>query len=429
MLSIRNINARHMLRSLYERNYRIFFVGQGLSGIGTWTQNIAMSWLVYRLTDSAWMLGLTAFMGQIPNFMLAPVAGVWIDRRPKNRVLLMTQILSLIQSLLLAWFTLSGRIEIWQVLCLSFFLGCINAVDVPARHAVIVELTTEPDNKQNAIAINSVTYNTARLLGPAVAGILVPLLGEGVCFLLNGLSYFISVLSLLLLKITPATAARRRENVLQCFREGFSYTFGQKPLRDLLLLLGIVSLTAAPYAVLLPVFITKHLAGEAGIFGYLMAVSGFGSLAGAAFLASRSTFFGLDRLVAAAAALIGVSLAGFMFAYSLWFCTLLMLGLGVGFALHIVGGNMLLQSMVDDSLRGRVMSFYTMILMGVGPAGNLLAGAAVNRFGVVATFVMGGICCIVSALLFFHNISMFRKQACPIYVKAGTLSSHDQCRF
>ncbi len=429
MVSIHNVNAKHMLRALYDRNYRIFVTGQGLSAIGIWIQNVAMSWLIYRLTGSAWMLGLAAFTSQIPNFMLAPVAGVWIDRWPKHRVLTMTQALSLIQSLLLVWLTLTGRIEMWQILSLSLFSGCINAFDVPARHAATAEMMAKPSDKQNAIAINSITYNTARMLGPSLAGILIPLIGEEICFLLNSVSYCISVLSLLLLKFKQGTPERRHENISQLFREGFDYTFGQRPLRNILLLLGIVSLTAGPYAVLLPVFVTQYLTGGAGTLGYLMAMSGFGSLIGAAFLTARSTFFGFDKLVAAAAALIGISLVSFMFARSLWFCTLLMFCLGLGFVLQIVGSNTLLQSMVDDSLRGRIMSFYTMILMGIGPIGSLLAGALVNRFGVVFTFVAGGICCIIGALLFFRNISTFRKQACPIYVKAGTLSSYDQCRF
>lgn len=429
LLSGHNGNASHVLRALHDRNYRIFFAGQGLAATGVWIQNIAMSWLIYRLTDSAWMLGLTAFASQIPNFLLAPAAGVWIDRWPKNKVLIATQTLSFIQSLLLVWLTLSGRIEMWQVLCLSFFTGCVNAFDVPAKHAATAEMMANPDDKQNAIAINSITYNTARMLGPSLAGILIPLIGEGLCFLLNSVSYFIAVVSLLLLRIRQESVKQCQENVFQRFQEGFTYTFGQKPLRSILLLLGIVSLTAAPYTVLLPVFVTKYISGGAGTLGYLMAVAGLGSLFGAAWLATRPTFFGFDKLVAAAAALIGTSLVAFMAARNLWLCTLLMFCLGLGFVIQIVASNTLLQSMVDNSLRGRIMSFYTMILIGIGPIGSLLAGALVSRFGVISTFVAGGICCIAGAVLFYRNIPAFRKQACPIYVKAGTLSSYDQCRF
>lgn len=428
-MSITATHAKTMLRALCDRNYRIFFAGQGLSGIGTWTQNIAMSWLIYRITDSAWMLGLVAFMSQIPNFMLAPVAGIWIDRWPKYRILIITQVLSLIQALLLAWLTLSGRIKIDHVLFLSLFLGSINAFDVPARHAITAEMMKNPSDKQNAIAINSISYNAARLLGPSLAGILIPLIGEGFCFLLNGASYFVSIVSLLLLKVKQTTGEGRHENLVKCFKEGFWYTFGQKPLRNILLLLGLVSLTAMPYTVLLPIFVTKFLVGDARMLGYLMAVSGFGSMVGAAYLATRSTFQGLDKMVAFATALIGFSLVSFVFIHSLWLCMILMFCLGVGFLLQIVGSNTLLQSMVDDSLRGRIMSFYTMVLMGVAPIGNLLAGYLVNKFGLVPTFVGGGVCCIIGALFFIKNISIFRRQACPIYVKSGSLDSYDQCRF
>lgn len=418
-----------MIRALYNRNYRVFFIGQGLSAAGTWTQNIAMSWLIYRLTDSAWMLGLVAFASQIPNFLLAPVAGVWVDRLPKQRVLIATQILSLIQALALTILTLAGNIEIWHILSLSLFLGCINAIDVPARHAMTVQMVTKQEDKHNALALNSVTYNMARLLGPTAAGILIPIIGEGLCFLLNSMSYLVSILSLAVLKIKENQRPVCQDNVFQSFIEGYSYTFGQLPLRNILLLLGVVSLTGIPYVVLLPIFAAQNLAGGAGTLGLLMAISGFGSVVGALFLASRLTFLGLDKLLAVASALIGISLTCFVFASTVWFSSILMFCLGIGFILQIVGSNTLLQSMVDDSLRGRVMSFYTMILMGVGPFGSLLSGALASKIGVVYTLTAGGICCLAGAALFIKNISVFRIKACPIYVQAGSLSSHDECRF
>ncbi|MDF2875063.1 MAG: Antiporter protein, partial [Sporomusa sp.] len=261
---------KNMLKALYNRNYQIFFTGQGLSIIGTWIQNIALSWLIYRLTDSAFMLGLVAFMGQIPNFFLAPFAGVWIDRWSKRNVLVVTQLLSLIQAALLAWLTLENRLEIAHVLSLSLLLGSITAFDVPARNAISVEMMDTQDERQNAIALNSVTYNMARLLGPAAAGVLIPVIGEGYCFLLNVASYFISVLSLGALRLRVIQHEKQPDNMLQQFQAGYAYTFKQLPLRNILILLGIISLTAMPYTVLLPVFVTQKLGASAGAMGFLL---------------------------------------------------------------------------------------------------------------------------------------------------------------
>lgn len=419
----------YMLKALYNRNYRIFFAGQGLSIIGTWMQNVALSWLIYRLTDSALMLGLVAFMGQIPNFILAPFAGVWIDRASKRNVLVATQVLSLIQALLLAWLTIANRIEIWHILSLSLFLGCINAFDVPTRNAITVSMVETQEERQNSIALNSVTYNMARLLGPSAAGILIPLIGEGVCFLLNGASYVISVISLIALRLKPTQSERRSDNMLQQFTEGYAYTFKQLPLRNILVLLGIVSLTALPYTVLLPMFVAHNLKASAGVMGYLLAVSGCGSLIGALFLASRTEFQGLEKLLSAAGAVLGVGLLAFMLPSSLSLATVLMFLLGIATLIQIVGSNTLLQCMVNDDMRGRVMSFYTMTLMGVGPIGSLMAGALANQIGVTYTLAIGGVCTIAGAIFFARNISVFRVQACPIYVQSGSLSSHEECRF
>jgi MFS family permease len=420
---------KNMLKALYNRNYQIFFTGQGLSIIGTWIQNIALSWLIYRLTDSAFMLGLVAFMGQIPNFFLAPFAGVWIDRWSKRNVLVVTQLLSLIQAALLAWLTLENRLEIAHVLSLSLLLGSITAFDVPARNAISVEMMDTQDERQNAIALNSVTYNMARLLGPAAAGVLIPVMGEGYCFLLNVASYFISVLSLGALRLRVIQHEKQPDNMLQQFQAGYAYTFKQLPLRNILILLGIISLTAMPYTVLLPVFVTQKLGASAGAMGFLLAVSGCGSLLAAIGIAARSGFQGLEKLLIVAATTIGCGLIGFMLPASLWFAGILMFMLGVGFLIEVVGSNTLLQCMVDDSMRGRVMSFYTMTLMGIGPIGSLLAGFLASQIGVIYTLALGGVCSLAGAVFFARNLDVFRRQACPIYVKSGSLSSRDDCHF
>ena len=419
----------NIIKALYNRNYRIFFTGQGLSVIGTWMQNIALSWLSYRLTDSALILGLVAFMGQIPNFVLAPFAGVWIDRLGKRNVLVVTQMFSLIQASLLAWLTLRNRIGIEHILFLSLFLGCVNAFDVPARHAISAEMMDTQEERQNAIALNSVTYNMARLLGPSLAGILIPLLGEGYCFLLNVVSYCISLVSLLALRLRAVSSKQVHNNMLEHFKEGYAYTFKQLPLRNILLLLGIISLTAMPYTVLLPVFVAKNLHANAGTMGFLMAVSGCGSLLAALVIAARSEFQGLEKLLVVAATTIGVALIGFMLPTSLWLSTVLMFILGIGFLIQVVGSNTLLQCMVNDSMRGRVMSFYTMILMGIGPMGSLFAGFLTSQIGVVYTLALGGVCSLAGAFYFGRHLSVFRVQACPIYVRSGSLSSKDECRF
>ncbi len=421
--------SKNIIKALYNRNYQIFFAGQGLSIIGTWMQNIALSWLIYRLTDSAFMLGLVAFVGQIPNFVLSPFAGVWVDRWGKRSVLVATQVFSLIQASLLAWLTLTDRIDVNYILYLSLFLGCISAFDLPARNAITVEMMDSQEERQNAIALNSVTYNLARLLGPSAAGILIPIIGEGYCFLLNVASYFISIISLIALRLQPIVAEQRTANMFEHFQEGYAYTFKQLPLRNILLLLGIVSLTAMPYTVLLPVFVSQHLGASAGTLGFLMAVSGCGSLLGAIGIAARSEFQGLEKLLVVAASLIGGGLISFLLPGGVWFAAAVMFVLGVGFLIQVVGSNTLLQCMVDDSMRGRVMSFYTMILMGIGPFGSLLAGFLASQIGVIYTLVLGGVCSLAGAAYFARHLSVFRVQACPIYVQSGSLSSRDQCRF
>ncbi|QDR81614.1 MFS transporter [Sporomusa termitida] len=419
----------NMLKALSNRNYQIFFTGQGLSIIGTWIQNIAVSWLIYRLTDSALMLGLVAFAGQIPNFVLAPFAGVWIDRWRKRTVLIVTQIFSLAQAALLAWLTLAGQLEIGHILFLSLLLGCVTAFDVPARNAISVEMMAKQEERQNAIALNSVTYNLARLLGPAAAGILIPVIGEGNCFLLNAASYFISILSLVALRLPAGSPRQQALAMRQEFYAGYTYTFKQLPLRNILVLLAIISLTAMPYTVLLPILVTQTLGASAGTMGYLLAVSGLGSVLAAIGMTARKEFQGLEKLLVVAATAIGIGLLCFMLAGNIWLDSILVFILGVGFLILVVGSNTLLQCMVDDSMRGRVMSFYTMTLMGIGPIGSLLAGWLAGQLGVIHTLALGGVCSLAGAFFFGSNLSVFRAQACPIYVRAGSLPSQEDCRF
>lgn len=416
-------------RALGNRNYRRFFCGQGVSAIGTWAQNIAMSWLVFQLTGSGWMLGIIAFLSQIPNFFLSPVAGVLVDRWVKRKVLLTTQSLSFIQAGILTILTFSQLLETWHLFVLSLLLGCINAFDVPARHAITAELVDNKEDKTNAIALNSISYNIARFIGPSVAGALIPLVGEGMCFLLNTFGYFLAVLSLLSLHPRILASSRQQESFFACFRQGYQYTFGQFPLKLVLILLGIVSLMGTPYIVLLPMYVVQNLHSGAEQLGLLMAVSGLGSLVGAVFLAARTTFQGLEKLLSIAASLIGLGLMLLAFTNAVYVSLIAMFVIGLGLIFAIVGSSTLLQCMVDDSLRARVMSFYTMTFMGIGPVGSLLAGGLAQSAGTTYTLLAGGLACLCGAAYFFAHLSAFRVQACPIYVNSGNLDSVEQCKF
>lgn len=416
-------------RALDNRDYRRFFIGQGVSAIGTWTQNIAMSWLVFQLTGSGWMLGIIAFLSQIPNFFLSPVAGVLVDRWPKRRVLLTTQALSLLQAGVLTALTLTGLLATWHILALSLLLGCINAFDVPARHAITAELVANKDDKTNAIALNSISYNIARFAGPSLAGLLIPLVGEGLCFLLNTAGYLLALLSLWSLRPRVPTSPRQRESFIESFKQGYEYTFGQFPLKLVLGLLAVVSLMGTPYIVLLPMYVVQNLHAGADRLGLLMAMSGLGSLAGAIFLAARAEFQGLEKLLAAAAALIGLGMALLAYTDAVHSALAAMFLLGLGLIFAVVGSSTLLQCMVDDALRARVMSFYTMTFMGIGPVGSLLAGGLAQSVGTTYTLLAGGLACLCGAAYFFAHLSAFRVQACPIYVNSGNLDSVEQCKF
>jgi MFS family permease len=419
----------NVLRTLKNRNYLLLFMGQGISAVGTWTQNIAMSWLLFRMTDSAWMLGIIAFLSQIPSFFLAPIAGVWVDRWSKRKVLLVTQLLSLLQAGVLTILTIKGAIASWELLILSFLLGCVNSLDLPARHAITPELIDGQEDKANAIALNSVMYNIARLVGPALAGILIPIIGEAMCFLLNAVSYLFAIITLVYIRPRIGKQDAKQSNFWKGFKEGYYYTFGQLPLRLIISFLAVISLMGMPYTVLLPVYVVQDLHLGADWLGFFMATSGLGSLFGAILLTGRDSFQGLEKLLCVAGLLIGAGLC-ILFLVKLVYATFFsMFFIGLGLIFAIVGSNTLLQSMADDSLRARVMSFYTMAFMGIGPIGSLVAGAFAQRFGVSVTILVGGIACLLGSLYFLKYLKVFRVQACPIYVNSGNLESMEQCRY
>ena len=411
-----------MLRALGNKNYRLFFSGQSISLIGTWMTRIATSWLVYRLTGSAFMLGVVGFAGQIPSFLLAPFAGVLVDRWNRHRLLVATQVLALLQSLALAVLTLTGLIKISHVIVLSVFQGLINAFDMPARLAFVVEMVEKREDLANAIALNSSMVNAARLLGPSIGGVVIAAVGEGWCFMTDAISYVAVIASLLAMTITPRMiSATNDANIFQQLREGWTYAVHFAPIRNVLLLLALVSLVGMPYTVLMPVFANEILHGGPSTLGLLMAASGVGALIGALFLASRKTVLGLGKFIPLMAAAFGAGLIAFSFTRVLWLSLLLMVVTGLGFMVQMAASNTVLQTIVEEDKRGRVMSFYTMAFMGTAPFGSLLAGSVAERIGAPHTLLFGGIGCILGAIWFATTLPGLRRDVRPIYVKIGIL--------
>ncbi|MDX6693457.1 MAG: hypothetical protein QOF02_1060 [Blastocatellia bacterium] len=411
-----------MLRALGHRNYRLFFSGQSISLIGTWMTRIATSWLVYRLTGSALLLGIVGFAGQVPSFALAPFAGVLVDRWNRHRLLVVTQVLALVQSLALAVLALTGLINIWHVIFLSIFQGLINAFDMPARQAFVVEMVEKREDLANAIALNSSMVNAARLVGPSLGGVIIATVGEGWCFMIDAISYIAVIASLLAMKITPRMTRRIDEaNIWQQLREGWTYAFRFAPIRDVLILLALISLVGMPYTVLMPVFANEVLHGGPNTLGLLMAASGVGALIGAMFLAARKTVLGLGKYIPLTAGAFGAGLIAFSFSRTLWLSLLLMVVTGLGFMVQMAASNTVLQTIVEEDKRGRVMSFYTMAFMGTAPFGSLLAGSAAERIGAPHTLLYGGIGCLLGALWFAKSLPALRRDVRPIYVRIGVL--------
>ena len=410
-----------IFRSLQYRNYRLFFSGQSISLIGTWMQRIAMPWLVYHMTGSAFLLGVVSFAGQIPTFLLAPVAGVLTDKFSRYRVLLITQIFSLLQAMILAILALTGIMQIWHLIVLSIVLGCINAFDVPSRHSFVVEMVEKKEDLGNAIALNSMMFNGARLIGPTVAGIMLATTGEGICFLINAFSYVFVIISLLMMKSEKKEIRKEKSNMLMDMKEGFNYTFGFAPIKYLLLLLGLVSLMGSSYQVLIPVFAKEILHGGSDTFGFLMGAAGFGALLGAVYLASRETILKLSRLIPAATALFGIGLVILSFSKLLIFSVTMMVFIGLGLMLQTASSNTILQTITDDDKRGRVMSFYTIAIMGTAPFGSLLAGYLAKLIGTPATILISGATCLAGALIFLKKLPELKTIVRPVYVKMGII--------
>ena len=400
-----------VFHTLRYRNFRIFFFGQGISLIGTWMQHIAMSWLVYKMTNSVFMLGVVGFASQIPTFILSPFTGVLADRHNRHKILLLTQALAMLQAFILAFLTLTGNIAVWHIIVMGIFLGCVNSLDIPARHSFILQMIEDKENLGNAIALNSMMFNLARLIGPSIAGVLIAIAGEGVCFLINAISYLAVIASLLAMdrEIKIRKDKKVSYNMFKDLKEGFDYAFGLPSIRAILLLLGIIGLMGMSYAVLMPVFAKDVLGGGPYTLGYLMAAIGLGALTGTSYLASRKKPLTPGNLLPASAGIFGLSIIAFSFSHNIWASLPLLFVSGFGIMVQMASSNTILQTIVDDDKRGRVMSFYTMAFMGMAPLGSLLAGGMATRLGVSNTLIISGACCIIASVVFVFKAPFLNK--------------------
>jgi len=401
--------VRTTLRALRHRNFQLFFAGQLISLIGTWMQNVAQSWLVYRLTGSSALLGMVGFAGQIPVFLFSPIGGLIADRHSRHRIVIATQTSAMILACILAALTLTGRVQVWHIFVLAALLGVVNAFDIPARQSFLVEMVGRED-LINAIALNSSMFNGARIIGPAVAGILVAAIGEGWCFFANGVSYIAVIIGLLLMTVTPPARVMKGSAVRHII-DGFRFAAHTGPIRALLLLLGLVSATGMPYAVLMPVFADQIFHSGARGLGILMGFSGLGALLGALMLATRQGVHGLGRWVAVSCGVFGASLVLFSLSRSFWIAAAALIPVGFAMMTQMGASNTLIQSMTPDHLRGRVMSVYSMMFMGMAPVGALLAGVMAQRFGAPFTVAAGGVIAIAGAMLFGLRLPALRPEA------------------
>lgn len=415
----RLIKSSQIFSSLESKNYRLYFTGQSISLIGSWMQSIAMGWLVYRLTGSKFLLGFIGFTSQIPSFILSPFAGVLTDRFNRHKIMLWTQISFMIQAVLFSALVLSGFIQVWHIVALSLVFGFITAFDAPARQSLVIDLIDRPENLGNAIALNSAMFNGARLFGPAIAGIIIAMVGEGVCFLLNAVSYIAIIVALHKIQIPVRVKNETITNIKKELTEGLTYTYGFKPIRILLFLLAVLSLIGMPFATLMPAYASETLKGSSHTYGFLMSASGAGAFLGAIYLASRKSVLGLGKIIAFNAVFFGISLVGLAFCKQLGWSMIMVFLAGFCMIASIASINTMVQTLVDEDKRGRVMSFYAMALMGMNPIGNLIAGSIASGMGISYTLLLSGVITLIIGIWFSFIRPSLRKYVHPIYVKKG----------
>lgn len=398
----------HVFRALQSPNYRLFFIGQSISLTGTWMQQVAMSWLVYRLTNSAFLLGAVAFTTQIPAFVFSLFAGVIADRYSRRRVLIITQVLALVQALILTILVFTNTVVFWHIIVLSICLGIVNAFDVPVRHSFTVDMIERKEDLSNAIALNSTMFNIARLLGPSFAGVLIAAVGEGVCFLLNTFSYFAVLISLLAMRLPRRHAKPAQSHVFTELKNGFHYVWNHAAIKNILFLSGLLTLMGVPYQIFMPIFAKDIFHGGPRTLGFLTAMAGMGALIGAIYLAARKSVIGLGKVIAVTAGIFGCGLMIFSLSHVLWFSAAMTLIMGFSFMVEMASSNTVLQTVTDETKRGRVMSFYTLAFMGMAPFGSLLGGSLAHKIGAPLTLLCGGMCCVIGALLFSRKVSLVR---------------------
>lgn len=416
------VAMKETFRALRHRNYRLFYFGHGMSLIGTWMQRTATIWLVYRLTQSPEVLGTVDFVGQIAGVVLIPFAGVLLDRWNRYRVILWTQVLSMVQALALAALVFSDTVAVWHIVVLNTILGMINSFDMPARQAFISQIVEDKEDLANAIALNSAMFNGARIVGPSVAGLAIAAFGEGLCYLFNGLSYIAILGALLAMRLTvPKAAASTSEDIIGGLKEGFIYTYNSLPIRMVLLLLALLSLVGLPVLPLMPLFAGQVLGGGPEILGWLMAAFGIGALVGTVCLAARKTVVGIEKVIAINSVIFAVGLMAFSLSTKLWLSLGIAFIMGFGLIAQMASTNTIIQTLVDEDKRGRVMSLYVLSFGGITPIGSLLAGHAAGVIGTPCTFFVGGLLALTGAVVFAWNLPAWRAAACPIYARRGLL--------
>lgn len=411
----------HAWRALRHRNFQLYFVGQGISLLGNWMTNLATSWLVYRLTHSVLLLGVVSFVGQIVGFLLCPFAGVWIERIDRRKLLIATQAAACVQSLALAALTLTHRVTLAEIVALMAVQGIINAFDMPGRQSFLVQMVGDRNDLPNAIAISSSMVNGARLIGPALAGLVIAAVGEGWCFLLDGISYFAVIASLLLMRIQPIEMRRHALTMLEQMREGWTYVSTFRPIRSILFLFAFLALMGYSYTVLLPVFAAQILHGNAKTLGWLTGASGIGALTSALSLALRKSVVGLTRMLQIASFVLGTALILFGLSHTLWISLVLMVFVGFGIMQAASGANTIIQSLVTEQMRARVMSFYTMAFFSSAPFGSLFAGALAHRIGAPHTALITGTFCLAAGVLYSFDLPRIDAAIRPVYQKLGLI--------
>ena len=390
-------------------NYRLYFFGQGLSVLGTWMQRVAMYWLVYRLSGSEFILGLSGFMSQIPVLLLGPLGGLIADRANRRRVLVYTQALAMVQAALLAWLTLRGQVEVWHVLAMSGLLGIINALDSPLRQSFVVEMVTDRKDLPSAIALNSLTQTTGRLVGPSIAGVIIAVFSEGACFAFNALSYLAVLCALLMMKIEPRPPRPAHGNAWDGLKAGAHYAWSHRPIRRLLALLSCMSLMAMPYTVMMPVYVDRVLKGGAHTMGYMLSAAGVGAVTGTLYLAMHKKVDRLPGLIAVSMTAAGGALVIFALSPWLYLAVAMMTIVGFGIIVTMASINTIVQTVVDDTMRGRVMSFYTMSFLGVAPLGAITIGSLAQVTNVQFALAFGGFACVLAALHFMRGLPRLRE--------------------